>query len=270
LSGSEPRHDEHPEGEATAPPGLVFKPDVQQTVRVARVRTYTLLATAILMVVALVLILSYRPPPVVLSDQEATRSPFPAAQSESSLYQPAPSRPSARPGSAGPASIARSTAAAVDTLLSAAAEKWVRAAELVPGDVVTRENAQAAIEGLRKAAVLADSARRDIMLARQRADLVRRASREAGSGSAFRLGVLYATTERYLKALDEDAADRRSFYEKSELSVKAVMLDDMAESEIQQNVATRYLRHSEEMQPSIRRLAEQMREAMRNFENVRR
>jgi hypothetical protein len=107
-------------------------------------------------------------------------------------------------------------------------------------------------------------------LARQRADLVRRASREAGSGSAFRLSALYATTERYLKALDEDAADRRSFYEKSELSVKAVMLDDMAESEIQQNVATRYLRHSEEMQPSIRRLAEQMREALRNFENVRR
>jgi hypothetical protein len=44
----------------------------------------------------------------------------------------------------------------------------------------------------------------------------------------------------------------------------------MAESEIQQNVATRYLRHSEEMQPSIRRLAERMREALRNFENVRR
>jgi hypothetical protein len=74
--------------------------------------------------------------------------------------------------------------------------------------------------------------------------------------------------DRYLKSLDEDAADRRAYHEKSAASVQAVLADDSAESETQQNVATSYLRNSEDRQPSIKQLADQMREAQRNIENA--
>jgi hypothetical protein len=73
---------------------------------------------------------------------------------------------------------------------------------------------------------------------------------------------------RYLKSMDEDAAGRRAYYVKTAASVEAVLLDDLAESETQQNVAMSYLRQSEDRQPSIRRFAEQMREAQRNIENA--
>jgi hypothetical protein len=158
--------------------------------------------------------------------------------------------------------------AAIDTLVSAAAEKWVRATELSSEVTVTRDNAQEAAEKLRKAIIMADSARQDILLAQQQSEFVRQASREAESGAAFRLSVLYAAMNRYLKSLDEDAADRRAYYVKSETSIEAVLVDDQAESETQQNVAISYLRHSEDRQPSIRRLAEQMHEAQRNIENA--
>jgi hypothetical protein len=152
--------------------------------------------------------------------------------------------------------------------VNAAAEKWLRATEFLPRGTVTSDNAQEAAEKLHKAVILADSASQDISLGRQQAELVRKASREAESGAAFRLSVLYAAADRYLKSMDEDAADRRAYYVKSEISVKAVLLDDQAESETQQNVANSYLRRSEGRQPSIQRLAQQMREAQRNIENA--
>ena len=271
MSGSDPqsntkRSDESPQL-PSSPPRLVFKPDVRQAALVARVRLYTLIAAAILALVALFLILSYRPPVVIQRGQSAPVAAAPLAESVAPTAAPVTGQPPVVPHRAGGVDIARSAAATVDTLVTAAAEKWLRAAELSPQGVVTRDNAEDAADKLRKAVILADSARQDIARARQQAEVVRRASREAESRAAFRLGLLYAAIDRYLKSVDEDARDRHEYYVKSQASVKAILLDDPAESETQQNVAVSYLRRSEERQPSIRRLAEQVRDAQRNIEN---
>ena len=230
-------------------------------------RAYTLIAAAILTLVALFLILSYRPPGVIQRGQLAPVGAAPLAESVAPTAAPATGQPSVVLHEASGIEIARSAAAAIDTLLTAAAEKWLRAAELSPQGVVTRDNAEDAAGKLRKAVILADSARQDIARARQQAEVVRRASRAAESRAAFRLGLLYTAIDRYLKSVDEDARDRHEYYVKSQISVGAVLLDDQAESETQQNVAVSYLRRSEERQSSIRRLAEQVREAQRNIEN---
>ena len=269
MSGFEPQREvRRPDEKPPAPPGLVFKPDVQQAVRVARVRMYTLLAAAVLMVVALVMIISYRPPPVTRPGREAPKGASPPVESVSPAKPQAPSQPAAVLRKTSGVDVARSAVAAIDALVRSAAEKWVRAAELSPQGTVTRDNAQPAADELRKAVILADSARQDILSARQQAELVRAASRAAESGPAFRLSVLYSAMDRYLKSMDEDAADRRAYYVKSVASIEAVLVDDPAESETQQNVAMSYLRHSEDRQSSIKRLAEQMREAQRNIENA--
>jgi hypothetical protein len=272
LSGSQPKRDvQRPDEKPPAPslpPGLVFKPDVRQAVRVARVRTYTLMAAAVLMVVALVLIISYRPPSVKPPDLETPKRASLPIEAVSPAGRQAVSQPPAELHTAGGVAVARSAVAVLDTLMSAAAEKWLRATELSPQGTVTRDDAHEAAEKLRKAVVLADSARRDVSLGRQQAELVRKVSREVESGAGFRLSVLYSSMDRYLKSMEGDAADRRAFYVKSVASVEAVLLDDLAESETQQNVAMSYLRHSEDRQSSLRRLAEQMREALRNVDNA--
>jgi hypothetical protein len=275
LNDSEPQPDaKQPDkpvgttGQAVPPPELVFKPDERQAVRVARVRMFTVLVTAVLMLGTLVLILTYRPRPSVRSVPMAQARAVPWAESATPV--PAPAATQRAPVFHKPdvVEVARSAAATIDTLVSRAAETWLRATELSPQGAVTRDNAEDAAEKLRKAVILADSARRDITLARQQAEVVFRASREAESGIAFRLSVLYAAVDRYVKSVADDADDRYSFYAKSEISVKAVLLGDQAESEVQQNVAMSYLRRSEERQNSIQQLAQQVREALRNIDNA--
>jgi len=271
LSGSDPKRDlQLPADKSvpSAPPTLVFKPDVRQQVRVARVRMYTLMAAGVLMVVALLLIASYRPPPVVLTKSEPARDTVAFPEGEAAVSAAPASQIVSVPRRVTGIDIARSAAAAIDTLVGTAAEKWVRASELLPPGVVTRDNAEEAAAGLRRAVVLADSARRAIALAQGQAELVLRAAREAQSGPAFRLSVFYTAVDRYLKLLDQDAADRLAFYAKSELSVKASLAGDQSEAETQQNVANSYLRRSEDRQAGIKRLAEQSREALRNVENA--
>jgi hypothetical protein len=273
LSDSDPRdaqgHDEQPKPAPSEPP-LVFKPDAKQAARVARVRTFTLVVAATLMVVALFLIISFRPPPVVLSGAKAAAdTAHPAASSSPSIPQPA-SQPAVVPRRQSGVDVARSAAAEVDKLVAAAAEKWRRAAELLPPGVATSDNAPDAAANLRKAVVIADSARHDIALARQQAEMVLSASRKGESMAAFRLGVLYAALDRYLEEVGDDAEDRLAYYAKSEASVKATLLGDEAESEIQQNVANSYLRSSEGRQAGIKRLAQQVREALGNLESARR
>ncbi len=235
--------------------------------RVARVRTITLLAAAILMVVALMLIISYRPPPVVLSGVTAAKDTIHPTESVSPASPQTAVQPAAVPRKPSGAEIARSAAAAVDTLVAAAGEKWLRASELSSQNVITGDKADDALAKQRKAVIIADSARRDVALARRQAEVVLRLSREAGSRTAFRLGVLYTALDRYLKSMRDDAEDRYAFYAKSEVSVKAVLLGDEAESETQQNVANSYLRSSEDRQAGIKRLEQQVHEALGNLEN---
>jgi len=248
----------------------VFKPDVRQTVRVARVRTFTLVAVAVLMVVALFLIISYRPPPVALSGDKARADTIPPPQSPSPAVPQPAGQPAVVPRRPSGVDVARSAASAVDRLVADAAEKWQRAAELLPAGGVTGDTTDDAAAKLRKAIIIADSARRDIEQARQQAEVVLRASREEESRAAFRLGVLYTALDRYLKEVGDDALDRFTYYAKSEASVKALLSGDEAESEIQQNVANSYLRSSEGRQAGIKRLNQQVREALGNLESVRR
>jgi hypothetical protein len=268
LSGSDPQHDRQQPGEGPpGPPRLVFKPDAKQAGRVARVRMITLLTAAILMIIAFALIISYRPPPVKIANPEPPRATTPPAESAAPASPQVPSRPPPAPRQTG-VEVARSAVAAVDSLVSAAREKWSRASELAPQGTVTRDNAQDAADGFRRAALLADSARQDIQSARQRGELVRSASRQAESSLGFRLSLLYTAIDRYLKSLDEDAADRQAYYASLEASALALLKDDAAEAETQQNVAISYLRHSEDRQAGIKRLAAQMREAEGNITNA--
>ena len=271
MSGSQPPHDprrpgEKPVAPASQPP-LVFRPDAKQILRVARVRMFSLLAAAILMIVALFLIISYRPPPVKLTRPEVPKASTPPFESTAPVSRQVPSRPASPPRTTG-VEVARSVVAAVDSLVGAAGEKWIRARELASQATLTRDNAQEAADRFRRAALLADSARQVIQSAKRRGELVRSASRQAESRLGFRLSVLYTAIDRYLKSLDEDAADRQAYYAGLEASAQALLTDDPAESETQQNVAISYLRHSEDRQAGLRRLADQMREAQRNVDNA--
>ncbi|GEM_PF-1622493 len=275
MNESEPQQDEkRPDravgttGQAASPPKLVFEPDQRQAARVARVRTFTVLAAAVLTLGALILILTYRPRPPALPEQIALARTVPLPESAASV--PAPAIIQQPPAShvTGVVGKAQLAAAAIDTLVSSAAGKWLRASELTPQGSVTRENGEDVVAKFRKAVVLADSARGDIAMARQQAEVVFRASRDAESGTAFRLSALYAAIDRYLKSMADDADDRYSFYSKSEVSVKTVLLGDSAESDVQQNVAMSYLRRSEDRQSDIRRLAQQVREALLNIDNA--
>jgi len=271
LSGSEPRGPEGPDEQhqpSLSPPKLVFEPDARQASRLARIRTYTLVATVVLMAVALVLILSYRPPPPKLNSPEPPKGAGYGPDTAIDTSRPAPSQPAPVSHKVATVGLARSAVAAIDTLVNAAAEKWGRARALSSPGTVTRDNAQDAAEQLRKAATLADSAQQDIRLAQQQAERIRAASREADSRFAFRLSVLYSAMSQYLGSMADDALDQRAYYEKSRASVDALLAGDQNESEIQQNVAMSYLRKSEDRQASLRRLADQMREALRNIENA--
>jgi hypothetical protein len=218
--------------------------------------------------IALVLILSYRPPPVKLTDPEPPKGVGYAPDSVIESSRPVPSQPAAVSRKVTTVGLARAAVAAIDTLVNAASEKWGRAMALSSQGNVTRDNAQEAAGQLRKAVSLADSAQQHIRLAQQQAERIRAASREADSRVAFRLSVLYRATSQYLKSMADDADDRYAYYAKSGAAVEALLRLDGAEFEIQQNVAMSYLRKSEDRQASLRRLAEQMREALRNIENV--
>jgi len=275
LSDVEPQPDKKQPGQpaetagvSSVPPKLVFKPDGQQAVRIARVRMYTILAAVIILLVALVLIISYRPPVVAQSGSVVTARAVPPIEGQTPQPTPPAGQPSPAPRKVGAIDAARSAAAAIDTLVSRATEKWMRATELLPRGNVTRDNAEDAAAKIRKAVILADSARQDIAMSGRQADVVLRASRDTESGSAFRLSVLYSAIDRYVKSMLDDAEDRYEYYLKSEASITAVLLGDQAESEIQENVAMSHLRLSEERQPGIQRLARQMREALRNIENA--
>jgi hypothetical protein len=271
LSGPESHEPDGPDERprpSSSPPKLVFEPDERQASHVARIRTYALLATVGLMIVALVLILSYRPPPAKPVSSEV---PGVAGQASDSVVQSG----SQKSGGSAPVSrksaavdAARSAVAAVNALANAASEKWGRAKTLLPQGAVTRDNAQAAAEQLRKAVILADGAQQDIRLAQQQVERVRAASREAESNVAFRLSVLYLAMSQYVKSLADDAEGQHAYYLKLEASANALLAGDEAEAEIQQNVAMSYLRKSEDRQNGIRRLAEQMREALRNIDSA--
>ena len=267
MSGSNPQPDRQQPGDGPpGPPRLVFQPDEKQAQRVGRVRVISLVAAAILMIVGLALIISYHPPPVKLAKPQAPTTSIPPSESVAPATPQAPSPPASARTSG--VQVAQSVVAAVDTLVNAAAQKWVRVSELAPQTTLTRDNAQEVADGFRRAALLADSARQDIRSARQRGELVLTASRQAESNLGFRLGYLYSALDRYLKSLDDDAADRQAYYATLETSAQAFLKDDTAESETQQNVAMSYLRHSEDRQASIKRLADQVREAQGNIDNA--
>lgn len=220
------------------------------------------------MLLAFLLIISYRPSHVTRPGQATPASPAHPVESVVPFTQPVAGQPAAAQPRSSAIQIARSAAASIDTLVGLAAEEWLRATELSPQGVVTRDNADTAAARLQKAVILADSARHDIALARQQAEVVRKTSREVESRVAFHLGVLYTAADRYLKSIADDAEDRYEYYAKSQAAANAVLAGDEAESETQQNVANSYLRSSGELQPSIRRLAQQLREALDNIENA--
>lgn len=266
MSDGTKRPDERPQSPSSQPV-LVFKPDERQIARVARVRRYTTVVAVILMLVTLLLMIFYRPSIVARPGPATPSSEVRSVESLAPSTPPLASQPVVAQHKTSYVDVARSAAASIDTLTGQAADKWLRASELLPQGELTRDTEDAAAK-LQKAVILADSARREIALAHGQAEVVLQVSHEAEPGVAFRLGVLYSAIDRYLKSMRDDAEDRYQYYFKSEASVQAVLGGNQDEAEIQQNVANGYLRDSEERQSSIRRLAQQMGEALRNIENA--
>lgn len=260
----------NPPQNAAPAPELVFKPDARQAARAALIRALLLVAGAGVMLAALLLVLFWRPrAPADATSAQGREDSAEAPRREAEGRGPDPEimAPESTPtGQTSEVASVRLAAAQVDTLLARAAERWLRAGELAPQAQMTRDNSEPAAR-LRKAAILAESARKDIALAREQAEAVRSASRIAGSAIAFRLSVLYAALDGYLKTMDDDASDRHNSYRKLQASAEAALAGDEAEAEIQQNVATSYLRRSEQRQRSLRRLAQQVRESLRNLED---
>ena len=105
--------------QAASPPKLVFEPNKRQAERVARVRTFTVLAAAVLTLGALILILMYRPRPPALPVQIAQARTVPLPESTAPVPAPAVIQPPSASDETGAVRTAQLAAAAMDW------ETWV-------------------------------------------------------------------------------------------------------------------------------------------------
>lgn len=245
------------------PPDLVFRPDERAIARFKRVRAAALVGTAIIIAVGFTIIISYRPnTPKPAGRRIAAPETLSADSTASRIYDTTAVPPRAVIQSASPVAAAHAAVAAVDTIRGLAAEKWVRADDLLPTGPVTKDNGAEVAAHLQRAVILCDSAKAEIGEARQHAEVVRQAARHDSSGASYRLSALYVAVSRYVELLAVDASDRALFYSTSEFAVKAILAGDDAEAEIKQNVATSYRRKSEDRQRAIGRLEKAVQEAL--------
>jgi len=244
---------------------LKFKVDSAAAARMARIRLFVLGTTTVLLLLAFVLVLSYRPSPRIA--YQTTMSSMRASQPESVVAsrRAAEAGPVSQAASFGPMDTVFSVLAYVDSAGARAADRWVRAEALVPQGRLDTTNAADAAALLRKAATLADSARADIAGARNRADAIRAISRAAEAGLGYRLSVVYASGMKYLQTIGQDADDRYLYYRTLEEAFVLLAQADEAGFETKQNVANSYRRRSDDRQRAVRQQAGQLSEAARGL-----
>jgi len=262
---NEPRPpDETGPGDRPPPPVLEFKVDPAAARRVARVRMYVLGATVVSLLLAFVFVLSYRPRlPMVNNatvDTLGERRFEPAVAGE-----PALSRPPAPKAAQSPVDGTLAAVAAIDRAAAQAADCWVRAGQLMAEVRLDSAGAADAAVLLARAIAVADSAGDDVHTARATADAVRALSRSASGTLGFRLSVVYAAADRYVRSLEQDAKDRALYFRTLDEAVGMLIQGDQSGFVIKQNVANSYQRRSEERQRSVRRLAEELRTSAREL-----
>jgi hypothetical protein len=252
-----------PEPGEKRPPSLMFRPDERAITRFKRVRTAALVGTAVIVILGFVLVSSYRPSvPGPTAGRAAVPDTASAESTASRSYDTAAVPPPFVSQPASPVAAARAAASAIDTLRRFAAEKWVRAGDLLPTGPATKDNGEEVAVRLRRAVILCDSAKTEIAEATRQAEVIRQAARDDVSGASYRLSALYVAASRYVELLAIDASDRALFFSMWEAAVKAILVGDDAEAEIKQNVATSYLRKSEDRQRAISRQEKVVHEAL--------
>jgi hypothetical protein len=221
-----------------------------------------MVCTLVVLGLTIIYVLTYRPrPPIYFGESDSTGLSAPVAglPVEEESVPVRPSTPVA------PKPTALVFVDDIERAASAAAGRWARASELEP--VASPDSAEAALAAafLRKAGTAADSARGDLAGARIAADAIRELSRQAREQQGFRLSVVYAAADRYVRALEQDAQDRVLYYRTLEQAVVMLVQADVAGFEIKQNVANSYRRRSEERQRSIHRLADELHASAREL-----
>lgn len=250
----------------TEPGRLVFRPDEANRRTVVRLRWLLLALTALILVVALAWVVSYRipSPGTTVSDSLASGVGSSAPEAEEPNHVGQQREAVTRVGEARtPLVRGRAILDTVELLVASAEGRWRRTAALLPVVPVTSDNGLEVLGQVRNAVVTADSGAADITNAVELAEEIRLLSRQPGATEARDLSLLYVAVRRYLDLLDKQARDFGAFLQATEAAVRAAIAGDKAEHEIKSNVANGYLRKCEVRQRSLRRQLREMQRAAR-------
>ena len=248
------------------PPPPVFKPDPRISAQVARARHTMLVLTAVLVLVALVVLVAYRPRFAPQKQALATDTlPVPAGVS-SPVQDRSHAAPVTAPVPADPISKTRAARAAIDRLVQVSNDRWLRAQELLPSDVVDTAGARAAMSSLRRAAVIEDSAAADVVDAGLEAVAIRDIARAPDAAqSAYGISLVYTSADQYLKVVTADVRDRQSYLAVTGEALAALVAGDIDEHDVKTNVANSYRYRSDDRQRTIKRLSGQLAQAEREL-----
>lgn len=245
-------------------PSIVFHPDEKKLARVARIRRLLFLLTFVILGVALIYFITYRPrSPEVLfhsSLPNIAETGLPK-ESNASRLVPADSFSGNKPKTDDILSQVHQWVVGIEISAQAAQNRWRRAQDLLPMAAVTREQADGALERLDEAQTMLDSASMDVADAEMKAKFIKQTSRNAHGRNAYHFSVIYVAADKYVSLLKKEAKGRHGFLDAFIASLRAVISGDRAEAEIKLNVANSYRCESDNRQRILKRRARQMRQA---------
>jgi hypothetical protein len=212
---------------------------------------------------ALVFVATYRPrmrlpDALTARDTLAVVPGFPAARSGGVRVPPRPA-PAVRDDEA------TAAARAVPGQVAAVLDLWDRARRQLPGFPADQPELAAALDGLRSARLLVDSARLVLDQLRGTADVVERAGRQLELDRRYESGRFRAALVDAQALLDAEQADVKLMFDNLELAVSAAAGGDAADAEIKAGVAGRYDTRSRKRLRQLTARVEALREATRRF-----
>lgn len=246
-------------------PTLVFEPDLRKTARVALIRRILLWLAIAILVLAVLLVATYRPPPPTVVQPEAGYS---ARQVESrSAAERAVTEPPVIDSvvdserDVNPVHQAVQFVNAIDRAGTSAREQWRRADGILPQDVVAHDAAEQTIEVLLAHLPLLDTAAFHLADAvahgLRMADVARRPGVDV-----YRFSILAVAVDDYVELLSDEAVGQRLLFYSHLASARAAVAGNEAEAEIKFNVATSHLRKSEKRKRRLDRRAQAVRDAL--------
>jgi hypothetical protein len=247
-------------------PKLVFKPDQRKTARIALFRRVIIWLAIAILVSAVLLVATYRPPPPTASVPETGHTvrqvELQSAAGRNEPESEGVEGPAVSREDVTPVSQAVRFVNEIDRAGRLARELWGRADAMLPGDVVMRDASDEAIRSLRSNLALLDTAA--LHLADAAAYRLRMV--DAASSPDVRdphgFSVLRVAADKYLELLSEEAVEQRLLFDFHLASARAVARGDAAEAEIKFNVATSHRRKSEKRSRRLDRRAGAVRDAL--------